>query len=123
YATGEYFEKYTAQAVEPESDKVAALFSDIHIPTTEDWKALAEEVKAHGLFHAYRLAIAPTQSISYVQNATSSVMPIVDMIERRTYGNSETSYPMPDLSPELMKYYKRACNTDQMRLIDLIVTI
>ncbi|MGT2377540.1 hypothetical protein ACVPOW_00380 [Staphylococcus aureus] len=25
---------------------------------------------------AYRLAIAPTQSISYVQNATSSVMPI-----------------------------------------------
>ncbi|WP_017547855.1 class 1b ribonucleoside-diphosphate reductase subunit alpha [Salinicoccus carnicancri] len=123
YATGEYFEKYTARAVEPESDKVAALFSDIHIPTTEDWKALSEEVKAHGLFHAYRLAIAPTQSISYVQNATSSVMPIVDMIERRTYGNSETFYPMPFLCPETMWYYKSAFNTDQMRLIDMIATI
>jgi ribonucleoside-diphosphate reductase alpha chain len=43
------------------------------------------------LFVAYRLAIAPTQSISYVQNATSSVMPIVDQIERRTYGNAETT--------------------------------
>ena len=41
------------------------------------------------LYHAYRLAIAPTQSISYVQNATSSVMPIVDQIERRTYGNAK----------------------------------
>ena len=66
-------------------------------------KALQEQVQQHGLYHAYRLAIAPTQSISYVQNATSSVMPIVDQIERRTYGN-ETFYPF--LSPETMWYYK-----------------
>ena len=47
------------------------------------------------------MAIAPTQSISYVQNSTSSVLPIVDKIERRTYGNAETFYPMPYLSPKL----------------------
>ncbi|WP_020007034.1 class 1b ribonucleoside-diphosphate reductase subunit alpha [Salinicoccus albus] len=123
YATGEYFEKYVNEAVEPESDKVAALFTDIHIPTTQDWEALRDEVMANGLFHAYRLAIAPTQSISYVQNATSSVMPIVDTIERRTYGNSETFYPMPFLSPQTMWYYKSAFNTDQMKLIDMIATI
>ena len=76
-------------------------------------KALQEQVQQHGLYHAYRLAIAPTQSISYVQNATSSVMPIVDQIERRTYGNAETFYPMPFLSPETMWYYKSAFNTDQ----------
>ena len=86
-------------------------------------KALQEQVQQHGLYHAYRLAIAPTQSISYVQNATSSVMPIVDQIERRTYGNAETFYPMPFLSPETMWYYKSAFNTDQMKLIDLIAMI
>lgn len=86
-------------------------------------ESFTKEVEAHGLFHAYRLAIAPTQSISYVQNATSSVMPIVDQIERRTYGNAETFYPMPFLSPETMWYYKSAFNTDQMKLIDLISTI
>ena len=50
-------------------------------------------------------------------------MPIVDQIERRTYGNSETFYPMPFLSPKTMWYYKSAFNTDQMRLIDLVATI
>ncbi|GAB3065990.1 class 1b ribonucleoside-diphosphate reductase subunit alpha [Salinicoccus sesuvii] len=123
YASGKYFERYISEVVEPKSDKVAALFADIHVPTRQDWKALAEEVKEHGLFHAYRLAIAPTQSISYVQNATSSVMPIVDSIERRTYGNSETFYPMPFLSPETMWFYKSAFNTDQMKIIDMIATI
>ncbi|MCG1010198.1 class 1b ribonucleoside-diphosphate reductase subunit alpha [Salinicoccus sp. ID82-1] len=123
YATGKYFERYINEAVEPKSDKVAALFADIHVPTRQDWKALSEEVMEYGLFHAYRLAIAPTQSISYVQNATSSVMPIVDSIERRTYGNSETFYPMPFLSPETMWFYKSAFNTDQMKIIDMIATI
>lgn len=123
YANGAYFERYINDVVEPEFDKVAELFTDIHIPTQQDWAALRDEVVEHGLFHAYRLAIAPTQSISYVQNATSSVMPIVDSIERRTYGNSETFYPMPFLSPETMWYYKSAFNTDQMKLIDMIATI
>ena len=95
----------------------------MQIPTSEDWKSLQQQVQEYGLYHAYRLAIAPTQSISYVQNATSSVMPIVDQIERRTYGNAETFYPMPFLSPETMWYYKSAFNTDQMKLIDLISTI
>src|SRR5699024_12078205 len=102
---------------------VADLFEGLDIPTAEDWKALAEKVKENGLYHAYRLAIAPTQSISYVQNATSSVMPIVDQIERRTYGNAETFYTMPFLSPETMWNYKSAFNTDQIKLIDLIATI
>ncbi|REH76136.1 class 1b ribonucleoside-diphosphate reductase subunit alpha [Staphylococcus felis] len=123
YANGRYFERYTTQDFLPEYDKVKALFEHHDIPTREDWKNLQEQVEKYGLYHAYRLAIAPTQSISYVQNATSSVMPIVDQIERRTYGNSETFYPMPFLSPQTMWYYKSAFNTDQMKLIDLIATI
>lgn len=123
YANGKYFEKYETQSYAPTSEKVIALFEGINIPTQEDWKQLKEAVMQNGLFHAYRLAIAPTQSISYVQNATSSVMPIVDQIERRTYGNAETFYPMPFLSPETMWFYKSAFNTNQMKLIDLIATI
>lgn len=123
YATGEYFVKYETTDYAPKSEKVKALFVDMDVPTQADWTALKEAVMKNGLFHAYRLAIAPTQSISYVQNATSSVMPIVDQIERRTYGNAETFYPMPFLSPESMWFYKSAFNTNQMKLIDLIATI
>lgn len=50
-------------------------------------------------------------------------MPIVDLIERRTYGNSETFYPMPFLSPKTMWLYKGAFNTDQMKIIDMISVI
>ncbi|HCX2920576.1 class 1b ribonucleoside-diphosphate reductase subunit alpha [Staphylococcus aureus] len=123
YANGKYFEFYTTQEFEPQFEKVRELFDGMAIPTSEDWKKLQQDVEQYGLYHAYRLAIAPTQSISYVQNATSSVMPIVDQIERRTYGNAETFYPMPFLSPQTMWYYKSAFNTDQMKLIDLIATI
>lgn len=123
YANGKYFEFYTSQEFEPQFEKVRELFKGFEIPTAEDWNALQKDVEQYGLYHAYRLAIAPTQSISYVQNATSSVMPIVDQIERRTYGNAETFYPMPFLSPETMWYYKSAFNTDQMKLIDLVSTI
>ncbi|HHV8912987.1 TPA: class 1b ribonucleoside-diphosphate reductase subunit alpha [Staphylococcus aureus] len=123
YANGKYFEFYTTQEFETQFEKVRELFDGMAIPTSEDWKKLQQDVEQYGLYHAYRLAIAPTQSISYVQNATSSVMPIVDQIERRTYGNAETFYPMPFLSPQTMWYYKSAFNTDQMKLIDLIATI
>ncbi|NGR48208.1 class 1b ribonucleoside-diphosphate reductase subunit alpha, partial [Staphylococcus aureus] len=73
YANGKYFEFYTTQEFEPQFEKVRELFDGMAIPTSEDWKKLQQDVEQYGLYHAYRLAIAPTQSISYVQNATSSV--------------------------------------------------
>ncbi|MCC3373940.1 class 1b ribonucleoside-diphosphate reductase subunit alpha [Cohnella sp. REN36] len=123
YAKGTYFERYTATDYRPVTDKVKALFEGISIPTTADWAALADKVKTHGLYHAYRLAIAPTQSISYVQNATSSVMPIVEQIETRTYANSTTYYPMPFLRQDNFFYYKSAYQMDQFKVLDLIAEI
>ena len=123
YAKGEYFVKYTTHDHLPVSPIVKDLFEGIELPTREDWAQLARRVKKHGLYHAYRLAIAPTQSISYVQNATSSVMPIVDLIERRAYGNSETYYPMPFLDEMTALVYQSAYQIDQMKLIDLISVI
>ena len=96
YASGVYFERYLTEVYHvPRTDKVAELFAEIALPSRKDWAELAVNVAEHGLYHAYRLAIAPTQSISYIQNATSSVMPVVEQIETRTYANSTTYYPMP----------------------------
>lgn len=123
YAKGDYFDKYTTHDHLPKSPIVKELFEGMELPTKDDWAQLARRVQKHGLYHAYRLAIAPTQSISYVQNATSSVMPIVDLIERRAYGDSETYYPMPFLDEMTASVYQTAYQIDQMKLIDLVSVI
>lgn len=123
YANGNYFDQYLTQEFRPQSPKIIKLFEKFHIPSIGDWEYLKKRVQKYGLYHAYRLAIAPTQSISYVQNATSSVMPVVDLIERRSYGNAETYYPMPFLDVITAHYYKSAYMIDQMKLIDLISVI
>lgn len=123
YATGVYFERYLNTDYRPVTAKVQELFEGIYIPTPEDWKNLRDAVMKHGLYHAYRLAIAPTASISYIQNATSSVMPIVEQIETRTYANSTTYYPMPYLQPDNVFYYKSAYQMNQFKVIDLIAEI
>ncbi|PEC22397.1 MULTISPECIES: class 1b ribonucleoside-diphosphate reductase subunit alpha [Bacillus cereus group] len=123
YANGTYFEKYETTDYSPVTEKVQQLFEGIHIPTKEDWTSLKEQVQKNGLYNSYRLAIAPTQSISYVQNATSSVMPIVSQIESRTYANATTYYPMPYLSKDTFWYYKSSYDMNQFKLIDLIAEI
>lgn len=123
YATGEYFEKYITQDFTPKFEKIAKLFEGMHIPTKEDWKRLKEFVAEHGLYHSYRLCIAPTGSISYVQSSTASVMPIMERIEERTYGNSKTYYPMPGLAPNNWFFYKEAYDMDMFKVVDMIATI
>lgn len=123
YAKGTYFVKYETTDYSPVTDKVKALFNGMSIPSKEDWTTLKALVQKHGLFNSYRLALAPTQSISYIQNATSSVMPIVSHIESRTYANATTYYPMPYLSKDTYWYYKSAYDINQFKLIDLIAEI
>ncbi|WP_155987773.1 class 1b ribonucleoside-diphosphate reductase subunit alpha [Gorillibacterium massiliense] len=120
YATGVYFEGYLTTDYRPQTAKVQELFAGMDVPGPEEWRQLAANVAEKGLYHAYRLAIAPTQSISYIQNATASVMPIVEPIETRTYANSTTYYPMPFLSKDTFFFYKSAYRMDQLKVIDLI---
>lgn len=120
YASGVYFDKYLKTNYTPHTAKVQALFEGINIPTVKEWRILMEQVMKYGIYNGYRQAIAPTQSISYIQNATSSIMPIVNHIEERTYEKSKTYYPMPFLSPETFWYYKSAYNINQYRLMDLV---
>lgn len=123
YATGKYFDKYVKVSYAPFTETAKKLFEGIYIPTTKDWARLAELVKKYGLAHAYRLAIAPTGSISYIQNATASVLPIVERIEKRTYGDSTTIYPMPFLDAMTYYYYKPAYDMSMFKMIDMIATI
>ncbi|MFP3749701.1 class 1b ribonucleoside-diphosphate reductase subunit alpha [Bacillus altitudinis] len=123
YATGEYFNKYVENDFTPKTEKAAALFEGMHIPTKEDWVALKDFVAENGMYHSYRLCIAPTGSISYVQSATASVMPIMERIEERTYGNSKTYYPMPGLSAQNWFFYKEAYDMDMFKVVDMIATI
>ncbi|MCY8328945.1 class 1b ribonucleoside-diphosphate reductase subunit alpha [Bacillus spizizenii] len=123
YKSGEYFEKYVTNDYSPQYKKVKKLFGDQHIPNTEDWMKLKEDVMKYGLYHSYRQAIAPTGSISYVQSSTAGVMPIMERIEERTYGNSKTYYPMPGLSAQNWFFYKEAYDMDMFKVVDLIATI
>jgi len=123
YADGSYFDKYVAGDFRPKTEKVAKLFEGVEIPERIDWVRLEDNVRKHGLYHSYRLAIAPTGSISYVQSATASVMPIMERIEERTYGNSKTYYPMPGLSPQNWFFYKEAYDMDMFKVVDMIATI
>ena len=123
YQTGKYFERYREEDFNIHSDKVKSLFEGIHIPTEEDWIKLSEKVKQDGMYHSYLSAIAPTGSISYVQSATASVMPITDKVEERTYGDSRTFYPMPGIGPKTWFLYKEAYDMDMFKVVDLIATI
>lgn len=115
--------KYYTESYLPKTDKVKSLFEGIYIPTTKDWANLLDKVKENGIYNAYLTAIAPTQSISYVQNATSSIMPIMEPVEVRTYGDSTTIYPMPFLTNENMLYYQSAYRMDMKHVIDIVSTV
>lgn len=123
YATGEYFDHYLETDYTPKFEVVAELFSGHHIPTKEDWAKLKASVQEHGIYNAFRLAVAPTGSISYVNEATASIHPITQRIEERTEGKrGKVYYPAPYLSDETLPYYQMAYDIDQRRIIDVYAT-
>lgn len=123
YANGNYFNKYIEKNFEPVTDKVKSLFEGIYIPTKEDWENLKIQVIKNGVYNAYRMAIAPNQSTSYIMNSTASIMPIVDKVEVREYGDSTTFYPMPYLNYDNFFFYKSAYDMDQKNILKLVSVI
>lgn len=120
YATGEYFDKYIQDDYVFESDKVKALFKNLAVPTKGDWLTLKEAIMTDGLYHQNRLAVAPTGSISYVNETSASLHPITRLIEERQEKKTgKTYYPAPFLSNETLPYYKSAYDIDMRRVIDV----
>lgn len=119
YATGAYFEQYiNKHDVEPNHIVKRAL-GNVPIITAAMWKELKEQVQKYGVYSAYRLAIAPTGSISYIRSCTASIQPITERVEIRDYADSRTIYPMPFLNNENKHLYVEAYDVDPYRIIDL----
>lgn len=120
YATGTYFDKYTQQSWEPRLERIKELFAGIFIPGCEDWEALKASVQQYGIYSGFRLATAPTGSISYVNEATASIHPIVQRIEEREEKTTgKTYYASPYLSDETLPYYTSAYDIDMRKVIDV----
>ena len=121
YADGTYFDKYLDHdyfaAV---SDAVKALFDGIAVPTAENWAALKASVMTGGLYNSYRLAVAPNGSISYINDCSSSIHPIVNRIEERQEKKvGKIYYPASGLATDTIPYYKSAYDTDMRAVIDV----
>ncbi len=121
YASGAFFDKYVAKNWVPETERGAALFEKfgIHVPTREEWVALKEAVMKDGLFNRNLQAVPPTGSISYINNSTSSIHPIVSKIEIRKEGKiGRVYYPAPFMNNDNLEYYRDAYEIGPEALID-----
>lgn len=122
YYTGAYFDRYQERIITTETiqnPRVQELFADVAIPDEEDWAELALSIREHGLFNSYRMAVAPTGSISYINEATSSIHPIIQKVEERVEGaRGKVYYPAPYLSADTIPYYTSAYDLDQRKIID-----
>ncbi|KAA8880029.1 class 1b ribonucleoside-diphosphate reductase subunit alpha [Nocardia colli] len=121
YASGEYFDKYTEQAWEPKTERVAQLFADaeVRIPTQDDWRELKASVMEHGIYNQNLQAVPPTGSISYINHSTSSIHPVASKIEIRKEGKiGRVYYPAPYLDNDNLEYYDDAYEIGYEKIID-----
>jgi ribonucleoside-diphosphate reductase alpha chain len=121
YADGSYFEKYVTQVWEPKTPRVRELFASagVSIPTQDDWRELAESVREHGLYNQNLQAVPPTGSISYINNSTSSIHPIVSKVEIRKEGKlGRVYYPAPFMTNDNLEYYQDAYEVGYEKIID-----
>lgn len=119
YANGNYFESYINKEEREYLPESIRALGNVPIITAAMWKELAEDVKKYGLFHSYRLAIAPTGSISYIRSCTASISPCTERVEVRDYADSRTIYPMPYLTNDNAHLYVEAYDVNAYDLIDL----
>lgn len=119
YANGTYFDRYAVEEERAVPESVRRALGRVPRITREMWLELKEQVMEYGLFNAYRLAIAPTGSISYIRNSTASIAPCTEKVEIRDYADSRTIYPMPFLNDDNSSLYKEAYEIDPFRMIDL----
>lgn len=119
YASGSYFDQYVNKSEEELSPVVLKALGNIPLITKKMWEVLKQDVMQYGLFHSYRLAIAPTGSISYIRSCTASISPCTERVEVRDYADSRTIYPMPHLTNENSHLYAEAYDIDPYDLIDL----
>lgn len=120
YTDGTYFDKYVTGQFQPKSAKVKELFAKHFIPQAKDWEALRQAVMKDGLYHQNRLAVAPNGSISYINDVSASIHPIIQRIEERQEKKiGKIYYPASGLSTDTIPYYTSAYDMDMRKVIDV----
>ena len=72
-----------------------------------------------GLYNRNLQAVPPTGSISYINNSTSSIHPIVSKIEIRKEGKiGRVYYPAPFMTNDNLEYYRDAYEIGPEALIE-----
>ena len=113
YADGTYFDKYVQGNFEK-------LFDGQFLPTAKDWEILKEDVMKYGVYSESRMAVAPNGSISYINDCSSSIHPIINRIEERQEKKiGKIYYPARGLATDTIPYYKSAYDTDMRKVIDV----
>lgn len=105
----------------PETDAVRDLFArfGVELPTRADWATLKDAVMENGLYNRNLQAVPPTGSISYINNSTSSIHPIVSKIEIRKEGKiGRVYYPAPYMTNDNLEYYRDAYEIGPEALIE-----
>ncbi|MDK8300652.1 MAG: ribonucleotide-diphosphate reductase subunit alpha, partial [Actinomycetaceae bacterium UMB1218B] len=121
YASGAYFDKYLEREWKPATERVARLFDEagVAIPTRADWAELKESVAEHGIYNAYLQAVPPTGSISYINDSTASIHPIVAPIEIRKEGRlGRVYYPAPHMTQDNLEFFRDAYEIGPDKIID-----
>ena len=119
YASGVYFDAYVEREELAICEEAKQALGHVPFITKEQWQELKQDVQQYGVFHSYRLAVAPTGSISYIRSCTPSIAPITERVEIRDYADSRTIYPMPFLTDDNAALYEEAYNIDPFKLIDV----
>ena len=120
YADGTFFDKYTDRDWLPVHEDVTRVFEGITLPAREDWVKLKADVMEHGLYNRNLQAVPPTGSISYINNSTSSIHPIVSKIEIRKEGKiGRVYYPAAFMTNENLQYYRDAYEIGPDAIIDV----
>lgn len=120
YADGTYFDKYVQGNFEKRSELIEELFDGQFLPTAKDWEILKEDVMKYGVYSESRMAVAPNGSISYINDCSSSIHPIINRIEERQEKKiGKIYYPARGLATDTIPYYKSAYDTDMRKVIDV----
>lgn len=117
YDTGEWWERVPKAHLERAES--LEILPGLEAPDADDWNDLHIKVSQYGMANAYLQTIPPTGSISYINNSTSSIHPIVNKVETRKEGKvGRVYYPAPHMRSDNLHLYEDAYEIGPERVID-----
>lgn len=121
YDTGEWWERVPKAHLD-RADTLEIL-PGLEAPDRDDWNDLHLKISQYGMANAYLQTIPPTGSISYINNSTSSIHPIVNKVEIRKEGKlGRVYYPAPHMRSDNLHLYEDAYEIGPERVIDTYAT-